>query len=168
MAEVIHLSSARSKAPFVKRAAAGLSERAIAAALKEAEGGSLFVDELSLLPPQVQLALAEDTRRGARLIAGNTRDLAAELAAGRFNAELYYALEPLSVRIPSLAERPEDIPVMFRQYVAQAAEQAGLKPPEVTAEVIAGLMARDWPGNARSLMSVAMRFVMGLPEGLAK
>ena len=52
--------------------------------------------------------------------------ICAEVAGGRFNAELYYRLDVMRVRIPSLAERPEDIPVMFRHYVAQAAEQAGL------------------------------------------
>ncbi|NNK17259.1 MAG: sigma-54-dependent Fis family transcriptional regulator [Sulfitobacter sp.] len=168
VAEVIHLSSARSKAPFVKRAAAGLTSEELDRAMQEAEGGSLFVDEVSHLPPQVQLALSEveAAQQAVCLIAGNTRDLVGEIEAGRFNADLYYRLEALSVRIPSLAERPEDIPVMFRRYVAQAAEQAGLQAPEVTPQVVAGLMARDWPGNARSLMSVAMRFVMGLPEGV--
>jgi two-component system C4-dicarboxylate transport response regulator DctD len=166
VAEVIHLSSARSKAPFVKRAASGLSPDGLAAALKEAEGGSLFIDEISQLPAQVQLALGEADGRqmGVCLSAGNTRDLAGDVQAGRFNADLFYRLVALSVRIPSLAERREDIPVMFRRYVAQAAEQGGLAAPEVTPEVIAGLMARDWPGNARSLMSAAMRFVMGMPE----
>ncbi|MFC6637904.1 response regulator [Sulfitobacter sp. JBTF-M27] len=168
VAEVIHLSSARSKAPFVKRAAAGLTSEELDRAMQEAEGGSLFIDEVSHLPPQVQLALSEveAAQQAVCLIAGNTRDLVVEIEAGRFNADLYYRLEALSVRIPSLAERPEDIPVMFRRYVAQAAEQAGLQAPEVTPQVVAGLMARDWPGNARSLMSVAMRFVMGLPEGV--
>lgn len=167
VAEVIHLSSARSKAPFVKRAAAGLTPAELQGALEEAESGTLFLDELSYLPAQSQLALSEGGRNAVCLIAGNTRDLAAEVQAGRLNADLYYHLEALSVRVPSLAERPEDIPEMFRRYVGQAAEQAGLTAPEVTPEVVATLMARDWPGNARSLMSVAMRFVMGLPDAVA-
>jgi two-component system C4-dicarboxylate transport response regulator DctD len=56
---------------------------------------------------------------------------------------------------------------MFRRYVAQAAEQAGQQAPEITPELSARLMARDWPGNARALMSVAMRFVMGMPDDVA-
>lgn len=169
VAEVIHLSSARSKAPFVKRAAAGLTAETLAQAMQEADGGSLFVDEITHLSPQLQLTLSEtgSPAEGVRLMVGNTRDLKAEVNAGRFNADLYYRMEGLSVRIPSLAERPEDIPVMFRRYVDQAAEQAGLQKPDVTPEVVAGLMRRDWPGNARSLMSVAMRFVMGLPDDVA-
>ena len=166
VAEVVHLSSAHSKAAFVKRAAAGLTQEALRDALQEAKGGSLFIDESSHLSAQLQLTLSEgdDGQAGVCLIAGNTRDLTAEMQQGRFNADLYYRLEVLSVRIPSISERPEDIPEMFRRYVAQASEQAGLRAPEITPEVVASLMARDWPGNARALMSVAMRFVMGLPE----
>ncbi len=69
------------------------------------------------------------------------------------------------VRIPALSERPEDIPVLFRHYVAQAAEQAGLTPPEITEEVIAGLhgarLARQCP---RALMCRAMRFALGFGD----
>ena len=75
--------------------------------------------------------------------------------------DLYYRLEALTVRIPALKERPEDIPVLFRQYVQQAREQTGVEPPPITEEVIAGLMAQDWPGNARALMNAATRFVLG-------
>jgi two-component system C4-dicarboxylate transport response regulator DctD len=166
VAEIMHLSSARSKAPFVKRAAAGLSRDGLAEALTEGTDGSLFIDEITQLTPQLQLTLAEAIEADAstRLIAGSTRQLAAEVEAGRFNADLHDRLDVLTIRIPTLAERPEDIPVMFRRYVDQAAEQAGLAAPEVTPEVIAGLMARDWPGNARALMSVAMRYVMGMPD----
>ena len=169
VAEVIHLSSVRSKAPFVKRAAGGLTLTELDAAMREAAGGSLFIDEIAQLTPQLQLSIGTALEEGSatRLMAGNTRDLGVEVAAGRFSADLFYRLEVLTVRVPSLSERPEDIPVMFRRYVDQAAEQAGLRPPEVTPQVVAGLMARDWPGNARALMSVAMRFVMGLPEELA-
>ena len=71
-------------------------------------------------------------------------------------------LDVLRVRIPPLDERKEDIGPLFRHYVALACEQAALPEPEVTPEVIARLMAQDWPGNARSLMNAAMRFAMGL------
>ena len=57
--------------------------------------------------------------------------------------------------------------MLFRHYVAQAAEQAGLAVPEIAPDHLAGLMAQDWPGNARSLMSAAMRFVLGMPEEVA-
>ena len=162
----IHRSSARSKGPFVKRAAEGLTPIAVAEALQSASGGCLFLDEVTSLPAQTQLSLIEilENAPDARLIAGTNRDLHALVAKGRFHADLYYRIEVMTVRIPSLAERPEDIPTMFRRYVDQAAEQSGITAPEVTPQIVASLMARDWPGNARALMSAAMRFVMGVAD----
>ncbi|MEQ6247807.1 sigma-54 dependent transcriptional regulator [Sulfitobacter sp. HNIBRBA3233] len=166
VAEVIHLSSSKSKRPFVKRAAQDLDTAALAAAFDEAEAGSLFLDEIAMLPAQTQLALAEALEQGrpARFIAGSTKPLDAEVDEGRFNSDLYFRLTVMQVRIPSLSERPEDIPVLFRHYVAQAAEQSGQPAPDVGPDIEAQLMARDWPGNARALMSEAMRFVMGMTD----
>ena len=58
--------------------------------------------------------------------------------------------------------------MLFRHYVAQASEQAGLTPPEITSDHLSALMAQDWPGNTRSLMSAAMRFVLGMPRDVAQ
>ncbi|MFW2587235.1 sigma-54-dependent transcriptional regulator [Sagittula sp. SSi028] len=169
VAEVIHLSSVQSKGPFVKRAGAGLDRAGLDQAWEAAQGGALFLDEVGQLPNDTQLALADALERGgARLIAGSTMDLTQAVASGRLSADLFYRLQVCQVRIPSLAERPEDIPVLFRHYVAQAAEQAGITAPDVTPEHAAGLMAQNWPGNARSLMSAAMRFVLGMPEELSQ
>ncbi|WP_136635068.1 sigma-54-dependent transcriptional regulator [Pseudooceanicola onchidii] len=164
VSEVIHLSSPRSRMPFVKRPAAGLTPDGLTRATEEARTGTLFIDEVSALPRETQFALADLLERGldARLIAGTTEELEQAVTDHAFHPDLFYRLDVMRVRIPSIAERPEDIAVMFRQYVDQAAEQAGLKAPEITPEVIAGLMARDWPGNARALMSEAMRFVLGV------
>lgn len=164
VAEVVHLLSPRAKAGFVKRAAAGLSRDGLLETYQLAGAGSLFLDELGNLAVDVQFALLEllEQGGGARVIGGTNADLRERVAAGAFNADLFYRLDVMRVRIPSLAERPDDIPVLFRQYVAQAAEQAGLAAPEITPDVIAGLMQQDWPGNARALMSEAMRFVLGL------
>ncbi|KUF11572.1 sigma-54-dependent transcriptional regulator [Pseudoponticoccus marisrubri] len=165
VAEVVHLGSTRAKGPFEKRAAAGLDRAALDTVWRACTGGTLFLDEIDALSVDSQMALVDRLDGGeARLVAGATRDLAKGVEAGRFSAELFYRLEVCQVRIPALAERPEDIPVLFRHYVAQAAEQAGLTAPEITEDVIAGLIARDWPGNARALMSAAMRFALGLGE----
>ena len=86
------------------------------------------------------------------------------MAEGRFNADLFYRLDLMRVRVPSLRERPEDIPVLFRHYVAQACEQANVSEPQIGPDVIARLMAQDWPGNARALMNTAMRFALGIGE----
>ncbi|KEJ90272.1 sigma-54-dependent transcriptional regulator [Sulfitobacter donghicola] len=166
IAEVIHLSSTRSKRPFLKRAAHDLDADTLAAAFRDGDGGSLFIDEINMLPAQSQLALFEilEEAPATRLIAGSTRDLAIELDEGRFHGDLYYRLAVMPVRIPALSERPKDIPVLFRRYVAQAAEQSGQPAPEITPQITAALMAREWPGNARALMTEAMRFVMGVSD----
>jgi len=162
VAEVIHLCSPNAKGPFVKRAAPALDRVALAEALEAAQGGTLFLDDIGGLAADAQIALIDALEAGGvRLIAGSTQDLSQAVEQGLLQAEIYYRVEVMMVRIPSLKERPEDIPVLFRHYVAQAAEQSGLEPPEVTPEVISSLMTRDWPGNARALMSAAMRFVLG-------
>lgn len=170
VAEVVHLMSPVGQGPFVKRPAAGLTAEGLAQGCEDASGGSLFLDEVSAMPEATQYAALEMVERGtgARIIAGTTADLSVLSSEGRFNADLYYRLDVMRVRIPSLAERPEDIPVIFRHYVAQAAEQAGIAAPEITSDHLAALMASDWPGNARSLMSAAMRFVLGMPEEVAQ
>jgi two-component system C4-dicarboxylate transport response regulator DctD len=170
VAEVIHLCSPRAQAPFEKRASDGLTRAGLAAALEAAQDGALFLDDIQRLPADTQIALIEameagqETRRGARIMAGSTR--APE--AGALNPDLYYRFEVGAVRIPALSERPEDIPALYRRYVGQAAEQAGLPEPEIGAEHLSALMAQDWPGNARSVMSAAMRFVLGMPEDVAE
>ncbi len=169
VAEVVHLMSAAGQGPFLKRPAAALTPEAFDLLCGRAAGGSLFLDEVSALPDPTQFALLDhlDQPSDLRVIAGSTADLAARVAEGAFNAELFYRLDVMRVRIPSLAERPQDIPVLFQHYVAQAAEQAGIAAPDISPEHQAALMAQDWPGNARSLMSAAMRFVLGMPEEVA-
>jgi two-component system C4-dicarboxylate transport response regulator DctD len=166
VAEVIHLMSPLGQGPFLKRPAAGLTAEGFTTLCEEAAGGSVFLDEVASMPLAAQYAVLERLEQGAgaRVFAGTTADLGELVAQGAFNADLFYRLDVMRVRIPSLAERREDIPVIFRHYVAQAAEQAGIDVPEVGEDHLAALMAQDWPGNARSLMSAAMRFVLGMPE----
>ncbi len=170
VAEVVHLMSPVGQGPFVKRPASGLNPDDLLRVCKDAAGGSLYLDEISAMSDATQYAALELIEQGteARIIAGATADLSDLTAQGKFNADLFYRLDVMRVRIPALSERPEDIPVIFRRYVAQAAEQAGIAEPEVTPEHLASLMAQDWPGNARSLMSAAMRFVLGMPDEVAQ
>ena len=166
IAEVIHMCSPRAQAPFEKRAADGLDRSGLHEALEASRGGALFLDEITRLPADTQIALIEalEERHATRVMAGST----VEPDETTLNADLFYRLDVSRVRIPSLAERPDDIPVLFRRYVAQAAEQSGVHPPEISPEHLASLMAQDWPGNARSLMSAAMRFVLGMPEEVSE
>ncbi|MBE1284765.1 MAG: response regulator [Rhodobacteraceae bacterium] len=170
VAEVVHLMSPAGQGAFLKRPASAMTPEDIARLDEDAAGGSVFLDDVSALPTPAQYALLDllEVGSGPRVIAGTTADLGVLADNGRFNADLFYRLDVMRVRIPSLAERREDIPVIFRHYVAQAAEQAGIDPPDVSPEHLAALMAQDWPGNARSLMSAAMRFVLGMPEDVGQ
>ncbi|MBU2888525.1 sigma-54 dependent transcriptional regulator [Celeribacter halophilus] len=170
MAEVVHLLSAGSMAPFLKYPASAMTEDSLAQAFATAKGGSVFLDEIAGLSSPAQFALLEELEPHdrPRLIAGTYADLSKEVAEGRFSPDLFYRLEAAVIRIPPLRERREDIPVLFRHYVSIACEQSDLPVPEITSDVISNLMAQDWPGNARSLMNAAMRFAMGLTDGEAQ
>lgn len=168
VAEVLHLCSPRAKGAFVKRASAGMTRDSLSDALHEARNGSLFLDDVARMPSDTQLAVLDhlEAGGGARIIAGLVA--AEDRDRDALNSDLFFRLSVVQVRIPSLSERPEDIPIIFQHYVAQAAEQAGIAVPEVSHDHMASLMAQSWPGNARSLMSAAMRFVLGMPEELGK
>jgi len=164
IADVLNRLSARSQKPFLRVAAAAMRPTELDQHLEHTRAGSLYLGEVTHLPLETQFRLQDhlDSAEGARVLAGSTADMPAALADGSFNRDLYYHLETLRIRIPALSERPEDIPEIFRQYVAEAAETAGVPEPQVKVDVIAALMARDWPGNTRALMNEAMRFVLGL------
>lgn len=167
VAEVLHLSSPRSKGAFQKRASEQLTRDGLSDVLSQCESGGVFFDAIEQMPRDTQLMLVDRMETGARMpriIAGTNLSTAELDQSQSMVPDLFYRLSALSIRIPSLAERPEDIPVMFRHYVAQAAEQSGKPVPNIGPDAIGSLMAREWPGNARSLMSVAMKFVLGISD----
>ena len=166
VAEVIHLLSHNATRPFVKQNAGLLDVAGLSALLQSGAGGTVYLDEISNLCAATQDALmaALDAGAGLRILAGTTTSLEKHVAAGRFLEDLFYHFDIMRVRIPNLRERSADIPILFQHYVAQACEQANLPLPDIGADVVAGLMAQDWPGNARALMNAAMRFAMGLDD----
>ncbi|WP_370231336.1 sigma-54-dependent transcriptional regulator [Cognatishimia sp.] len=167
VAEVVHLLSENSSAAFQKRAAASLTPDSLADVLKLAEGGTLFLDEISTLRQDVQFALTDamDAPTAPRIIGGTYESPAFFQDGAGFSSDLFYRLNVMTLRVPSLKERPEDIPELFRHYVTIAAEQAGTSAPQITPDTISTLMAQDWPGNARALMNAAMRFTLGVSDG---
>ena len=167
VAEVLHMLSRRAEVGFVRVAGTGLTPDRLAGLLSENAKGTLFIDEFAAMPGETQFALLEhlDNAGRARVLAGTSvRDN--ELASAVL-PDLFYRLHALRVRVPALAERPEDIPVIFRHYVQQVAEQSNITAPKVTPEIIADLMTQDWPGNTSALMNAATRFVLGLEAPLA-
>ncbi|HLQ17567.1 MAG TPA: helix-turn-helix domain-containing protein, partial [Tabrizicola sp.] len=82
--------------------------------------------------------------------------------AGTFRQDLLYRLAVATIRVPSLADRREDIPLLFLQLVREAAARHGVEDRSPDPELLAELSARDWPGNVRELRNAADRFVLGL------
>ncbi len=132
---------------------------------ERAHNGTLFIDEVADMPLETQgkvlRALQEQsfTRiRGnrrvevdVRVIAASNRNLESEIAAGRFREELYYRLNVVPIKMPSLKDRREDIPELCRYFLKRAAETAGMSTRDLTEEAVAMLQAYPWPGNVRQL-----------------
>ena len=97
-----------------------------------------------------------------RFLATSKADLAEEVAAGRFREDLYWRLNVAVIHVPPLSARRADIPLLFPHLVRESAARHGVEDRPVSAEVLAGLAARDWPGNVRELRNAAERYALGL------
>jgi DNA-binding NtrC family response regulator len=140
-----------------------------AGAFEGASGGTLFLDEIGELPLDLQPKLlraleervvkrigsSEPIRLDVRLIAATNRDLDVEVARGSFRADLFYRLNVVRVRVPSLRERREDIPLLASSFFRQLGGRDVPAP-----ELLARLMRRPWPGNVRELRSAVERIVL--------
>src|SRR6185312_5947927 len=131
---------------------------------EQAHGGTLFLDEVADMPLETQgkivRALQDQTfervggtrvKVDVRVIASTNRDLALEIAAGRFREDLYYRLAVVPLPVPSLRQRIEDIPLLVRHFMTRAAETARVPPREFGQDAITALQAYEWPGNIRQL-----------------
>ncbi|QKV20748.1 sigma-54-dependent Fis family transcriptional regulator [Oricola thermophila] len=147
--------------------------------LEHANGGTVFLDEIESMPLDLQAKLLraiEDRaieRLGSnksipldvRFVAATKTDLSEEADAGRFRADLYYRLNVVSLTIPPLRERREDIPLLFEHLARQARARYRRDIPDFTPELERQLLRHDWPGNVRELRNVADRWVLGLWNG---
>ncbi|WP_430441370.1 sigma-54-dependent transcriptional regulator [Shinella sp.] len=139
-------------------------------------GGTILLDEIGSMPFDLQakfLRVLQErviTRLGSnepvpldvRFIATSKVDLAAEVAAGRFRADLLYRLNVATLHVPSLAQRRADIPLLFLQLVREAAARYGRSDIDVPPQLTADIAGRSWPGNVRELRNFADRLVLGL------
>ena len=145
---------------------------------ERASGGTLFLDEIGEVPLPVQPKLlraleeGEIERVGAeqgtqvdvRIVAATNRDLAQEVAAGRFREDLYYRLEVVTLRVPSLRERPADVGPLCEHFLARSAREVGRTPPRLTDGARRRLEEERWPGNVRQLRNLAERIVILEPD----
>ncbi len=190
VARAVHESSARASGPFVVLNAAAItpdrmeeelfgtetpdgSTRRIGA-LEEAHGGTLYLDEVGDMPRETQnkilRVLVDQTfqRIGGtnrisvdvRIISSTGRDLEREIAEGTFREDLFHRLAVVPIRVPALAERRDDIPVLVLHLLDQISRQTGLPVRQIGDDAMAVLQAHDWPGNIRQLRNNVERLLI--------
>jgi DNA-binding NtrC family response regulator len=139
----------------------------------EADGGTIFLDEVGDISPALQAKLLRVLQEhqvrpvggttwravDARVIAATNRDLAAAVAAGKFREDLYYRLKVVTIAVPPLRERPDDVPLLVDGLVRRAARDCGKEVTGVSEQALALLCAYRWPGNVRELAHVLERGV---------
>jgi transcriptional regulator with GAF, ATPase, and Fis domain len=139
-----------------------------------AEGGTLFLDEVGELPAETQLALLrvlqerefervggdKALRADVRVIAATNRDLQVAIAVGTFRSDLFYRLNVFPIRIPSLRERRDDIPLLVEYFIGRYAGKAGKKFSRIDKKTLDRFQSYPWPGNIRELQNVIERSVI--------
>jgi two-component system nitrogen regulation response regulator NtrX len=190
-ARMIHQWSPRARVPFIVLSAAMMSPERVEeelfgtesegvmrpGLLEHAHGGTLFLDEIADMPQTTQakiLRVLTDqsyTRVGGqrpvkvdvRVLSATSRNLQDEIAAGRFREDLFYRLNVVPVRLPSLRERREDIPELVSHFFARFAAERRISAPRISEEAMAALQAHDWPGNVRQLRNIIERTLILAP-----
>ena len=190
-ARTIHNWSPRANAPFIVLSAAMMSpdrveeelfgtERdgeARPGLLEQAHGGTLFLDEIADMPLTTQgkiLRVLTDqsyarvggqrpVKVDVRFLSATSRNLADEIAAGRFREDLFYRLNVVPVRMPPLKERREDIPELVDHFLARFAAERRIPPPTLSPEAAAALQSHEWPGNVRQLRNIIERTLIMAP-----
>lgn len=146
---------------------------------QHARGGTVFLDQIDSIPLPLQgklLTALHDrtiTPLGShdavpldlRVIAASRRDLAQAAADGTFRDDLLYRLNVVTLRMPPLSERREDIPGLFQILLASASARHNRPVPAISPDTLADLATRDWPGNIRELRNEAERAILGLGAG---
>ena len=197
-AQVVHELSNRRDRPFVQVNCAALPEQLLESELfgyvqgaftgatrdksglfEEAQGGTIFLDEIEKVPEAVQAKLLHVLDRGeirpvgatrtrrvdARVICATGCDLRERIRAGRFLEDLYYRLNDITVRVPPLRERREDIPVLAQHFLALYSRQMEKPLRGFAPEVMRLFLAHDWRGNVRELEKTVKRMVVLADEG---
>jgi two-component system, NtrC family, nitrogen regulation response regulator GlnG len=144
---------------------------------EQAHGGTLFLDEIGDMPLSLQTrllrVLAENEfyrvggreliRADVRVVAATHQDLDAKVVTGEFRADLLHRLDVMRLRLPPLAARAEDIPLLATHFLARAVQEMHLEPKRFTAASLAALAKMPWPGNVRQLENLSRRMAVMTP-----
>ena len=148
--------------------------------LEHANGGTVFLDEIESMPLDLQVKLLRVIEQRSierlgsnkpipldiRLLAATKVDLEAASTAGTFRKDLYYRLNVVTLTVPPLRARKDDVPLLFHHLAREARSRYRREIPDLTPDLVGALMHHDWPGNVRELRNAADRFVLGLDPGL--
>ena len=195
VARAVHDISSRANRPFVAINCAALPGNLIESELfgheigafpgalrarygkfEHARGGTVLLDEIGSMPPDLQARLLrviqdrvivrlgsnEQIPLDVRFIATSKVKLEDEVAQGRFRADLLYRLNVVTLNVPPLSSRREDVPILFLQLLREAAGRHRRDMGEVSPRLLAEIARREWPGNVRELRNAADRYVLGL------
>jgi transcriptional regulator with GAF, ATPase, and Fis domain len=138
-----------------------------------ADGGTIFLDEITELPISVQSKLLRVLQNGeidkigrtgkvevdVRVIAATNQDLETEVQEKRFREDLYYRLNVVSITVPLLTQRREDIPLLIGHFMKHFSADMNLEQPQIGAEAAQLLYEHDWPGNVRELQNIVQRLL---------
>ncbi|MGE0830152.1 MAG: sigma-54-dependent transcriptional regulator [Hyphomonadaceae bacterium] len=193
VARLLHERSGRGASPFVAINAASIAPERMESEIFGEEGpdgqprkigvfeqahtGTLFLDEVGDMPVETQskilrvlvdqrfkrLGGSNDVQVNVRVVSSASRDLRGDIENGRFREDLFHRLNVVPLRVPSLAERREDIPEIAFYYVQRLADMSGLAPRVIAEDAMAALQAADWPGNVRQLRNVVERILILAP-----
>ena len=154
------------------------SHRRVVGLFEQAHKGTLYFDEICDLPLETQgkIVRAVNEQRfrrvggntevvvDVRVISASSRDLAAEISAGRLREDLYYRLGVVPLTMPPLAERREDIPLLAKHFTALVAKRLGVLPFKISDEVLAAMQGYSWPGNVRQIHNVIETMLILAPN----
>ena len=189
VARLIHRQSKRANAAFIVVNAASMSpdnmERELfgveedgiikkTGVFEKAHGGTLFFDEVADMPQTTQAKilriLTDQTfervggdlkvQVNVRVVSATSRNLREEIDAGKFREDLYHRLNVVPVRLPSLTQRREDIPVLIKQMMISFTNTTGCSPMDINEASLSALQAHDWPGNVRQLRNTVERIMI--------
>jgi two-component system nitrogen regulation response regulator NtrX len=189
-ARLIHAASPRARNEFVAINAAGMTPERMdrelfgeeagpsrpghAGVFERAHGGTLYIDDVADMPRESQSRILRvlveqrfrrvggdtDVQVDVRVISSTSRDLGAEIAAGRLREDLFHRLNVVPLRVPGLAERREDIPELIDYYIDRLSAASGLTRRALAADAYATLQVQAWPGNVRQLRNVVERILI--------